>query len=227
MCALAHFFEQEGLATTVIVLVREHAEKMRPPRALWVPFELGRPFGSPNKVTQQSEVLEQVLALLHIDSTDPVLQDFAGAEVTMDVENSWQPPDVLGVEGVMAEMQGILPVWEQFKALRGRTTVGLSHLSPQEATAFIDRFYSDNPLENPKGMARVARARFAIDDIKAFYMEAAALTGAPTSTQLQNWFWNQTLAGQMILNFQRLARESDDKNLNLIAGSLVPAERVL
>jgi hypothetical protein len=81
-------------------------------------------------------------------------------------------------------------------------------------------------MPNPKGMAAISRARFAIDDIKAFYFESAMASGGhPSSHQLNEWFWKQTLAGRMILDFQDIARKSDDKNLRLIAGSLVPAER--
>ena len=81
-------------------------------------------------------------------------------------------------------------------------------------------------MPNPKGMAAVSRARFAIDDIKAFYFEAALANGGrPSSFQLNEWFWQQTLAGRMILDFQDAVRRSDDRNLRQIAGSLVPAER--
>ena len=48
MSGLAKFLEDEGLATTLIALVREQAADVAPPRALWVPFELGRPFGAPD-----------------------------------------------------------------------------------------------------------------------------------------------------------------------------------
>jgi D-proline reductase (dithiol) PrdB len=47
--ALAHFIEDEGIATTGISLVREHTAGYRPPRFLWVPFPLGRPFGACGK----------------------------------------------------------------------------------------------------------------------------------------------------------------------------------
>ena len=42
--ATAHYLEEEGLATAGVSLVRENTERLRPPRFLWVPFELGRPF---------------------------------------------------------------------------------------------------------------------------------------------------------------------------------------
>ena len=47
MGGLAIYFEEEGLATTQISLIRIHTERTRPPRALWVPYELGRPIGVP------------------------------------------------------------------------------------------------------------------------------------------------------------------------------------
>ena len=48
---------------------------MRPPRALWVPFELGRPFGTPNAPEFQEEVLRSALAML-AEPTGPVIRDF-------------------------------------------------------------------------------------------------------------------------------------------------------
>lgn len=68
MGALAHYFEEEGLSTTQISLVREHTEAIRPPRALWVPFELGRPLGQPNDSEFQMRVLRACLGLLDADS---------------------------------------------------------------------------------------------------------------------------------------------------------------
>ena len=64
MGALGHFLEEEGVPTTQISLVREHTAAMNPPRALWVPFILGRPFGVPNDPAFQRRVLLAVLGLL-------------------------------------------------------------------------------------------------------------------------------------------------------------------
>ena len=75
MSALSHFLESEGLATTGISLVRPHTEQMEPPRALWVPFELGRPFGAPADAAFQRRVLEAALGLLDMGPR-PVLEDF-------------------------------------------------------------------------------------------------------------------------------------------------------
>jgi hypothetical protein len=40
---MAHMLEERGLPTTVLALVLPQVEKTRPPRALMLPFMLGRP----------------------------------------------------------------------------------------------------------------------------------------------------------------------------------------
>lgn len=65
MSALSYFLERDGLATTGISLVRENTENMQPPRALWVPFPLGRPLGKPGDAAFQHRVIAAGLALLH------------------------------------------------------------------------------------------------------------------------------------------------------------------
>ena len=226
MSGLAHYFEDEGLATVIVALVREHIVSMNPPRALWVPFELGRPFGAPNDAGLQSRVLRAALALLDKPATSPVLEDFV--EEAPGGDTKWIFPAKLDKDSVKAEALSAQPVWQAAQGCLGKTTVGISGLSPEDAVEYIERYHSKEPMPNPKGMAPVSRARFAIDDIKAFYFEAALANGGhPSSHQLHDWFWQQTLAGTMILDFQDQARNSDDKNLGLIAGSLVPAERTL
>ena len=64
MGGLSHYLESDGLATTQISLVREHSETMKPPRAMWVPFILGRPLGQPNDPAFQRRVLRGALELL-------------------------------------------------------------------------------------------------------------------------------------------------------------------
>lgn len=224
MCGLAHFLEDEGLSTVVVALLREHAVKMSPPRALWVPFELGRPFATPNDAELQKRVLKAALALL--DEPGPLLQDFAEEASDSQGDVNWEIPGKLDAASVVAEAGSVVPVWHKAQQRSNRTTVGISGLPAEAAVEYIERYLSPQPMPNPKGMAAVSRARFAIDDIKAFYFEAALANGGrPSSFQLNEWFWQQTLAGRMILDFQDAVRRSDDRNLRQIAGSLVPAER--
>ena len=60
------------MPTTGISLVREHTQQMQLPRFLWVPFELGRPFGAPNEPDFQRCVLRTALELLERKDLDVV-----------------------------------------------------------------------------------------------------------------------------------------------------------
>ena len=68
--------EAAGIATVSISLLREITEKVRPPRALFVPFPLGYPLGRPHDADLQTRIMRAAFALLErVDA--PVLEDFA------------------------------------------------------------------------------------------------------------------------------------------------------
>jgi hypothetical protein len=69
--ALGHYLEEEGIAAVAIALIRPQAENTQPPRALWVPFELGRPFGPPSDAAFQKRVLLTALGML-VEGGGPV-----------------------------------------------------------------------------------------------------------------------------------------------------------
>ncbi len=64
MCLVAAELERQGIATVVIQLLREVAERVRPPRALFVPFPHGYPLGKPNDPQTQHAIIEAALRLL-------------------------------------------------------------------------------------------------------------------------------------------------------------------
>jgi hypothetical protein len=70
---IAAEFEKRGISTVCIVLLRDIAERVRPPRALWVPYPHGYPLGAPNDAALQTNVIEQALALLESPGPAPVL----------------------------------------------------------------------------------------------------------------------------------------------------------
>lgn len=70
--------ERAGIPSVVQVFLSEVAEKVRPPRALWVPFDHGYPLGEPNNPALQVDVLRQTFALLAEEGPGPVLREFAG-----------------------------------------------------------------------------------------------------------------------------------------------------
>lgn len=61
--------ERQGIASVAIQLLREAAEKVRPPRALLVPFRHGRPLDRPGDPERQHTVIEAALQMLE----DPAL----------------------------------------------------------------------------------------------------------------------------------------------------------
>lgn len=67
--------EYAGITTVSISLLREITEKIRPPRALFVPFPLGYPLGKPHDADLQTRVIRAAFALLGRNDV-PVLEEF-------------------------------------------------------------------------------------------------------------------------------------------------------
>jgi hypothetical protein len=69
-------FENAGIATVSISLLRFVTERVRPPRTLCVPFPLGYPLGAPNNPEVQRTVLRAALRLLESSDSVPIICDF-------------------------------------------------------------------------------------------------------------------------------------------------------
>ena len=79
MSLVAAELERQGISTVVIQLLRLATEKVRPPRALAVPFKHGYPLDSPNDPAKQHAVLKAALTLLEDESLKPpAIVDFQG-----------------------------------------------------------------------------------------------------------------------------------------------------
>ena len=76
MGLIAGVLEQRGIATVCVALVRSVAEKVRPPRALTVPFRFGAPLGEANDEAGQLAVMRTALRLLDEVGPPPVLRDY-------------------------------------------------------------------------------------------------------------------------------------------------------
>ena len=74
--------ERRGISTVSIQLLREVAEKVRPPRSLFVPFRHGYPLDAPDDPDRQHAVIEAALRLLEKPASNPpLLTDFEPANV--------------------------------------------------------------------------------------------------------------------------------------------------
>jgi hypothetical protein len=238
--ALGHYLEEAGLATVAISLVRPQTEGVRPPRALWVPFELGRPFGPPSDPAFQSRVILAALRLLEARGGGPVLlEDFPDDDPRARPDPAWRPPFEpsaivdRSLDGLAAELEAEAPrlmrAYEQARARRGgRTAVGLSGMSVDVATRYVADFLRGKPVASPSpDVSPMLALRFAVDDLKAYYTEAAAGGARPSSRQLGDWLWNQTAAGAALLALRQAHLASPDERLKLIATMfLVPGARV-
>jgi hypothetical protein len=237
--ALGHYLEEQGIATVAISLIRPQTENTRPPRALWVPFELGRPFGPPNDPAFQKSVVLAALSMLEHAEGPVAIEDFALDDPRERADPDWRPPieaaPVAGgsaaaiAEALESEIAGLESAYRRSVAERGRTTVGLSGLSIAEAGHYIAAWLrGQNPASPSIEMSAPLTLRFAVDDLKAYCLEAALAGPAkPSSKQLADWLWNGTAAGAAMLALRQAYRDAADDRLKLIAGNfLVPSLRV-
>lgn len=225
------------MATTQISLVREHTELIQPPRALWVPFMLGRPFGAPNAPEFQRKVLIAALRLLEAER-GPILRDFPeDAPATLEASDregfacpvNLSRPRTDGEEQtdatlvLLAEIEQLLP-WHDLAIKRqGRSTVGISGLSIEEAARYVTSHLGEPPPPSYDAEMSVAEAlKRACDDLKAFYHEAAtAQPGNPAGDEIQKWFWKQTTAGGVVLDLRDVCRKRADQGMQALGRSLL------
>lgn len=72
--------ERRGVATTSVTMLPEITRRVKPPRALAVPFPLGYPLGAPRDAARQTAVIESALALLSRPGPGPILESLSGAD---------------------------------------------------------------------------------------------------------------------------------------------------
>lgn len=238
MSAVGHYLEDGGIPTASISLVREHSEAMRPPRALWVPFMLGRPLGAPNDEAFQRQVLRAALALFDFEQ-GPVLQDFPldapategmadeldGAACPVNFARARQGAisDFALAAGLADEIDQLRPWHDLTVRRRGGSSVGISGLTPVQAGAFLCAFAANQAPDNFRPEQSLGQSlKQACDDLRAYYEEAAAAQpGGLGPTEVQDWFYLQTVAGQVLLAVRALGLTHPDKSARAIA------ERVL
>ncbi|MYA70690.1 hypothetical protein F4009_04380 [Candidatus Poribacteria bacterium] len=66
--------EEVGISTVSITLVESLTKKIKPPRALAVPYGFGHPLGEPNNPELQHAIIAEALSLLENGETPPILK---------------------------------------------------------------------------------------------------------------------------------------------------------
>ena len=118
---------------------------------------------------------------------------------------------------------------ERWVAQHHRATVGLSGLPIGECARYVADWLRGRAPPSPREeFSAPLILRFAVDDVKAYWLEAAAAGAAkPSSHQLGDWFWNETAAGATIYALRALLQGSEDERVRLIVSNfMVPAARV-
>jgi hypothetical protein len=218
--ALGHFLEREGIPTVGISLVREHTEVIRPPRAVWVTFDLGRPLGIPDDPPFQRRVVKAALDLF-ARSDGPLIADYP-EHVTGDVDlTGWACPINLApasVDSLAAEIDRLATWYARAVAAHGRTTVGISGLDMPAAGRVVAQALDGE-------LPAAATLKQAIDDLKAYYLEAASAFPDPgTSKTRTAWFWDETRLAKALLQLQPRLAASPDKQHNILGNlTMIPA----
>ncbi len=225
------------MPTTQISLIRLHTEIIKPPRALWVSFEVGRPLGAPNDPPFQKRVLLAALKLLEAPS-GPVLEDYpedapaSASPITTlacPVSFAREQVNLTETERLCAafkrEMTSMRPWYDTAVRRRERTTLGVSGLDLDSLGGFICSFLEGNLPENPREDIPLAYTlNLAASDLKAFYFEGiTAQPGqeSPSARVLSDWFWGETMAAKALLAVKEACAKSEDALLQIVGGALI------
>ena len=221
-----------------------HTEIIKPPRALWVPFELGRPLGPPDNPAFQRRVLLALMGMLGAPD-GPRLEDFpedepeTSGEITVlacpvDFTQDTAEPgetDPLQV-AFRREMTAMRPWYDMAVAKRQRTTVGVSGIDLEVLGDFIYAFIGGTEPDNPRDDIPLAYTlKFAVEDLKSYYIEGVTAqpgqTGA-SSGLLTDWFWDETVAGKVLLALKKVCQTSADSTMSMIGEhGIVPGDVAL
>ena len=229
------YIEDEGVPTVQLSLVREHTAALRPPRALWVPFMLGRPLGVPDDPAFQRRVVMTALHLFE-RASGPVLEDFpeeapasAAAEsmegMVCGVDFTQAQKDATLAELVHGEIAQLRSWYDVAFRRRGRTALGAAGAPIETLADFVAAWVAGKqPPPYRDDLAAANALRLACEEIKTFYFEAiAGQPGTRPPAEVHKWFWHETAAGRMIFALHDALVKSGDKRLsNFAKESLIP-----
>ncbi|MBM46305.1 MAG: hypothetical protein CL458_08650 [Acidimicrobiaceae bacterium] len=218
------------------------SEAVVPPRALWVPFPLGRPLGAVNDPDFQKNVLRRALGLLDT-AVEPTIEDYVIETPDDGVSENWVCPvnlssatsDSLG-ERLLAEVAMLRPWAIETRHQRGRTLFGVTGAGEDQvddvARALATIAESGDVISEPlvDGISWTFEMplllRHMADDLRTFYHEAVAAQpgeSAPNHDALNQWIFSETVLGEtLLLVADGLTRASNVPMAQLVRGLLIP-----
>ena len=208
-----------------------------------MPFELGRPFGPPNDRNFQLDVLRSTLALL-AEPSGPVIHDYPfDAPASAEGDEAWacalparpQPAAANDAEALefrlLAEIAHLRPWYDEAHRASGRTALGLSGIGASGVDAAARILAAAAAGADPAALGSRMEGmpmalRFVADDLKTFYFEAATAQPGrrrPTSAELNQWLFGETVLGGVIYETRDRLSASEDQSLKMVSRFLIPA----
>ena len=237
MSVLARVFEAAGLTTVAVALVREHAVRVKPPRALWVPFYFGYALGRPDDPAFQHQVIAAALALLNA-AAGPVLADYpedAGPVGLPQASEIAPPPSPAASPDdngrprpdAAATLTALRPYYERWLAQRGRTAVGITGIPQRRfrgVIRFLEAYAASDAADmdaRPPDVSVPQFVRYCADDLKAFCYEARMMQ-RPNDAEpdIHRWFWGETAVGALIDSITQRLNATGDAQLQATAYGL-------
>lgn len=232
--------ERGGVATASISLIREQSEAVRPPRALWVPFALGRPLGSAGDPEFQKQVMRSALGML-ATATEPTIEDYPIEAPEEAGPGVWACPvsfpaaaDESITGRLLAEVTRLAPWAAETRASRGRTLFGASGAAPDQYETLaraLGHIADDGDVTAAPELGidwafpMPLLVRHMSDDLRTFYHEAIAAQpgpGAPNHAALSDWIFNGTALGDALQAIADHLTENDGPIDLLVRGFLIP-----
>jgi hypothetical protein len=186
--------------------MKEVAERMPIPRALYCDFPLGRPLGRPGDPEFQRRVLDAAFGLL--DAAGPTLATYPET-ILDDVEAPLacpMPPRLdPNLPPAVDEMRGLRRAFERAAAGGVRTAVDVAAVEPalRAFQAIVDGTPWDRAgiPENPVVAAL---------NIRGYYEQAAAALAdhVPAARSAESWFARQTAAGRLMHDAQQAMKDA-------------------
>lgn len=230
MSGLANYFEREGLATVNVSLVRLHSEKEPSPRALWVPFMLGRPFGAPDNSRIQRNVLDALFDILDTASSE-TLVDYEGEPPSFPGPGVWKAPFELPplmpqeaswaelLQALVSEISVLQEHHQHAVRQKRRTLVGVSGHSTDSIVSLLSGYVEMKDPDRKRfpqpGMTVLQGMR----DIMDTYFEAVLYQTGDAPVAAREWFWNETNAGLVFRRLPDYLRRSKDPRSKMLGES--------
>ncbi len=229
------------MATASISLIKEQTERVNPPRALWVPFALGRPLGSAEDPQFQRNVIRAALAMLET-ATEPTIEDYPVEAPDEAGPGQWAcplsiaPPDTpaTATGRLLAEVSRLRPWSAETRRARGRTLFGASGAAIDQVDEVVRALTSiaetGDVTSMPAGevawsMPPPLLIRHLADDLRTLYHEAiAARPGpdAPNHDALNQWIFTETALGEVLLAVADRLTQDGSRRALLVRGLLIP-----